>query len=198
MVEKPEEYPYSSYKSFISGSPESIVNVGPILGMFSKSEKQARRRYQAFVESDLGKEPENPLEKVYGGIILGSEGFIKKVLSRLESDRIEKTEVSHRKALHAAAGVEQIIEAVRRHYGISLEGMAGNKRSEARNACVYLLKRHTSASNAEIGEIFAKLTYSAIAKISQSFSKRMEHDKELRKRVESILAEHLGVARISF
>lgn len=63
MVVKPEEYPYSSYKSFISGSPESIVNVGAILGMFSKSEKQARGRYQAFVESDLGKEPENPLKK---------------------------------------------------------------------------------------------------------------------------------------
>jgi chromosomal replication initiation ATPase DnaA len=60
-------------------------------------------------------------------------------------DRIEKTEVSHRKALHAAVGVEQIIEAVRRHYGISLEGIAGNKRGEAGNACIYLLKRHTGA-----------------------------------------------------
>ncbi len=191
MVEKPEEYPYSSCKSFISGSIESIVNVGAILGMFSKSEKQARQRYQSFVESALGKEPENPLTKVHGGIILGSDGFIKKVLSRLESDRIEKTEVSHRKALHAAVGVEQIIEAVRRHYGISLEGIAGNRRSEARNACIYLLKRHTDASNGGIGEIFGKLTYSAVAKISQSFSRRMEHDKDLRKRVESIYRESI-------
>ena len=63
----------------------------------------------------MGKEPENPLKKVYGGIILGGDEFIKKVLSRLESDRIEKTEVSHRKALHAAVRVEQITEAVRRH-----------------------------------------------------------------------------------
>ncbi len=42
--QKPEEYPYSSYKSFISGSPESIVNAGALLGMFSKSEKQVRGR----------------------------------------------------------------------------------------------------------------------------------------------------------
>ncbi len=42
------------------------------------------------MESVLGKEPENPLKKVYGGIILGSEKFIKKVLSRLERDPMEK------------------------------------------------------------------------------------------------------------
>jgi hypothetical protein len=39
------------------------------------------------VESALGKEPESPLKKVYGGIILSSEGFIKIMLSRLESER---------------------------------------------------------------------------------------------------------------
>ena len=43
------------------------------------------------------------------------------------------------------------------------------------------VKYVTDASNGEIGEIFGKLTYSAI-KISQSFSKRMEHDVELGKR----------------
>jgi hypothetical protein len=61
-----------------------------------------------------------------------------------------------------------------------------------------LIKYVTGASNGEIGEIFGKLTYSAIAKISQSFSERMEQDMELRKRVGSILAEYLGLARILF
>jgi chromosomal replication initiation ATPase DnaA len=119
-------------------------------------------------------------------MILGNQGFIKKVLSQLKSDRIEKMDVSHRKALHAAAGVEQIIEAVLRYYRISLEEIAGNKRSEARNACIYLLKTHIGASNVEIGEIFENLTYSAITKISQSLSARMEQDKGLRKGVETV------------
>ncbi len=51
------------------------------------------------------------------------------------------------------------------------------------------IKYVTGVSNGEIGEIFGKLTYSAIAKISQSFSERMEHDMELRKRVGSIGAD---------
>jgi len=59
------------------------------------------------------------------------------------------------------------------------------------------IKYVTGASNGEIGEIFGKLTYSAI-KISQSFSKRMGHDMESMKRAGSILAEYLGVAGISF
>ncbi len=151
--------------------------------------------FPSFVEDAMGKEPENPIKKIYGGVILVNQGFMKKVLSQLESGRIEKMEVSHRKALHAAAGVEQIIQAVLRRYRISLEEIAGNKRSEARNACIYLLKSHTGASNVGIGEIFGNLRYSAIAKISQSFSARMEQDKGLRKGVETIQTECLRGAR---
>jgi len=28
----------------------------------------------------MGKEPENPIKKVYGGVILGNQGFVRKVL----------------------------------------------------------------------------------------------------------------------
>jgi REP element-mobilizing transposase RayT len=188
MVQKPEEYPYSSYKSFISGNSESIVNVGTILGMFTKSEIQARVQYRTFVESILGEEPESPFKKVYGGTILGSELFIRDVLSRLESEQLEKAEVSHRKALHATMGADGIIDTICGHYGISREVIFRDKRSEARKACIYLLKKYTGASNVEIGEMFGKLTYSTVAKISQSFAKRMEEDKELRERLKGILA----------
>lgn len=190
MVQKPEEYPYSSYKSFTSGNSESIVTVVTVLGMLSKSEQRAREGYRNFIESALGEEPESPMKKVYGGMLLGSEGFIRDVLSRLESDQLEKAEVSHRKALHAVTGVQDVIEAICGHYGITLDAMIGSKRNEARNACVYLMKKYTSASNREIGELFGKLTYSAIAKISQSFAKRMEEDEELRGRIKCIQAEY--------
>lgn len=187
MAQKPEEYPYSSYKSFVNSNTENMVSEGAILGMLAKNTKQARERYRAFVESTLGEELESPLKKVYGGTILGSEIFIREVLSRLESGQLAKAEVSHRKALHATMDAEQLIEALCGHYGITREEIIKDKRSEARKACIYLLKKHTSASNGEIGEKFGKLTYSAVAKIRQSFAKRMEEDKDLRERVTRIM-----------
>jgi hypothetical protein len=38
------------------------------------------------VESTLGEELTSPMEKVYGGMMLGGEGFIREVLSRLENE----------------------------------------------------------------------------------------------------------------
>ena len=108
--------------------------------------------------------------------------------SHLENEQIEKAEVSHRKALQSTMGIKETIEAVCGHYGVTQEELTKDRRSEARNACIYLLKKHTSASNGEIGEIFGNLTYSAIAKISKAFAKRMEEDRELRGRLKRTMA----------
>jgi len=188
MVEKPEQYPYSSYNSFVSDNKQSIVNASVTLEMFAKSEKEARKRYRTFVEDALGEAAESPLKRVYGGMILGGEVFIRNVLSRLGSEQIEKAEVSHRKALHASMGVEETIDMMCAHYGVTREELT-RRSSEARNACIYLLKKHTCASNGEIGEMFGGLTYSAVTKISQAFAKRMEEDRKLREMVAGIVAE---------
>jgi hypothetical protein len=47
------------------------------------------------------------------------------------------------------------------------------KRSATRKAYVYLLRKHTCATNREIGEIFRTLSYSAVAEISQGASKQL-------------------------
>ena len=121
--------------------------------MLAKNEKKAGERYRSFVESALGEETESPLKKVYGGVILGGEGFTRNILLRLENERLGQTEVSHRRALQAITGMQEIIAAICEYYGITWEEIKKNKRSEARKACIYLLKRYTGTSNSEIGEL---------------------------------------------
>lgn len=77
LVHKPEEYPYSSYRLFISGAGEAMVTVDGVLGMMAQAEQTARERYRTFMEEALGKELENPMRKVYAGTLLGSAGFVK-------------------------------------------------------------------------------------------------------------------------
>lgn len=187
IVEKPEDYPHSSYGSYISDRKEEIVTRHMILSMLSGTGENRGERYKVFVESTLGEELKSPLEKVYGGMMLGGEGFIREVLSRLDNEQTEGVEVSHRKTLRAIVGVEEVISALCEQYGVGLEEVAGNKRSEARNAGVYLLKKYTGATNTEIGELFGGISYSAVAKIFQNFSRLMADDKELRGSIKKLL-----------
>lgn len=42
-----------------------------------------------------------------------------------------------------------------------------------------MLKKYTGATNTEIGELFEGLSYSAVAKISQNFSKQLANDRDI-------------------
>lgn len=180
MVEKPEEYLQSSYGSYITAGKEDIIVIAMILGMLTGEKGTAKELYKTYVESALGEEIPSPMEKVYGGMMLGRESFIRDILSRLASEQLDGTEISHRKVLRTGAGVDEIVSALCEHYGVTLEEIAGNRRSQARNAGIYLLKKYTGATNADIGELFGSISYSAVAKISQNFSKQLAGDKELK------------------
>jgi chromosomal replication initiation ATPase DnaA len=57
---------------------------------------------------------------------------------------------------------------------------------DLRDMAIYILKRHTSVMNREIGELFEGLTYSGVSKANQRFTVRMAGDRFLRKTVEKI------------
>lgn len=187
MAVKPEEYPHSSYISYVSDQKDEIVTSDTILTMLTEEPVEARERYRIFVESALGEEQKSPLEKVYGGMILGKEGFIRETLSRLESKQREGVEVSHRKALRATQNTEETLSTLCLHYGITRETLTGAKRSEARKAGIYLLKKFTGATNSEIGELFGGLTYSAIAKCFQTFSQEVKNNRGLQERLKQVI-----------
>lgn len=117
--------------------------------------------YRNLVESVLGTELESPMEKVYGGTILGGEGFIEALLQEIGADQRGKTETSYRKSLSAVVLPEGIVTTVRQHYGIAEEEVLSG---EHRKLCLYLLKRHGSAKNSEIGEMLGCMSAAAVAK----------------------------------
>lgn len=186
MTQRPEEYPYSSYRTMVSDAGDKLVTTSTILGMMANNTKDARERYRAFVESALNEELESPSGKVYGGIVLGCEGFIKEVLNRLEEDRLASEEISNRKALRATMGTEEIVKSLCDQFGISRTEITGNNKSEARNAGIYLMKKYSGASNKEIGGLFGGMSYSAVTKAFQRFKKQLEVDRGLRNQIKGL------------
>lgn len=186
LVEKPEEYRYSSYVSYISAHGETLVTRSSILEMLNAKENEARKRYKAFVENAMGKEVESPVAKVYGGMILGSDSFIRDILKRIEEGQLEKEAVSHRRALRTNVGVETVLTEVCKHCGISREEVAIASQSEVRKLFVYLAKKHTVATTREVAALLGDMRYAAVAKMYQRFAKDLAEDKQLRKEAEGL------------
>jgi len=186
IVEKPEDYPYSSYSAYISTHGEALVTRSVILEMFKTKESEARNQYRAFVESALEGVAESPMKKVYGGMILGSQDFIKDILGKIEEGELEKEAVSYRKALQAPFGVEEVLSAVCKHYGISREEITSGGRGEVRKMCLYLLKKYTVATIREICGLLGNLKYEALAKMYQRFLKELAENFQLRKEAEKL------------
>ena len=184
IVERPEDYRQSSYRSYVKTQKEAIVTTDLILGMVSEDGKTARRGYREYVEKGVAEEVRNPLEDVYGGVILGSRGFIKQALGTLKEAALDQEEIARRRELRKFE-IEDVIEAVCSYFEVSADRLTeGGK--DLRDMAIYLLKRHTSLLNRQIGELFEGLTYSGVSKANQRFSTRMSGDRSLRKAVGKI------------
>jgi putative transposase len=184
IVDRLEDCRQSSYRSYVKTQKEAIVTTDLILGMVSEDGKTARRAYREYVEKGVTEEGRNPLEDVYGGVILGSRGFIKQALRMLKETALDQEEIARRRELRKFE-IEDVIEAVCSYFEVSADRLAegGN---DLRDMAIYLLKRHTSFLNRQIGELFEGLTYSGVSKANQRFSTRMSGDRSLRKAVEKI------------
>ena len=185
MVGKPEDYQYSSYRSYIFPAGENIVDREMILGMVSNKPKEAFERYRYFTELEIGQEAESPLKKVYAGMILGEEGFIRSALERVKETWEGREEISHRRKMGPVSGAEQIIGLICRKYKVPREEVL-LKRGEVRNLAIYLLKRYSGLTNRQIGDVFGGISFSAVSQSFKLFSLRLAEDKTLSKKVEAI------------
>lgn len=185
LVAKPEEYPYSSYRSYVSSHKEDFVYRNLIWEMIANNHKGGPKGYRQFVEKVIGEEGESPLKNIYGGVILGKETFINEVLARLRDDTLKSEEITHRKKLRGTMNSEAVINAIALYFKVPGEAVRENKKPY-RKIAVYLLKQYTGLTNREIMELFGRVSYSAIAKAYERFRGDLMKDKALQKEVEAI------------
>lgn len=189
IVQRPDEYAYSSYHGFVGRKKEPFLAVNPLLTMFSTKTVAARSRYREFVENGLAGEMPDPLAQVYGGMILGKENFIKDILSRLDEGDIQRTEVSHRKALQTTIDADIILAQISAHLERRRFKSANSRAVMLRKISVYLLKSHTSLHNFEIGEKVGGLGYSGVSKCYGRMCDEMWEDEVLRGVVDRLAAD---------
>ena len=185
MVEKPQGYPHSSYKSYTETRDDEFVYRALILNMMSEKKKLALSKYRNFVEGVKVDELENPLKNIYGGFILGSKSFIKQTLELLDDIRLDNIETSHRKTFGKTIDPEDVIKTVSTYLTVPVNELFDMK-GEVRGILIYMLKTNTGMSNVEIGKLFGGLSYSAVSQIKKRFSDGPLKKQTVKKKIREI------------
>ncbi len=176
----PARYRWSSYNAYLHGKNDALIDLTRAKKLLSMDSRQ----YRGFVE-DVKDYPD-PFKNVYAGFILGGVRFIKDNLGQLK-DEVESKDFAHKRAVKNIREPEVIINAVADYFKISSEDLRYSKKrpSTVKQAALYLLRRKTGLTNAQIGGLFA-MKSSAVSMAALSFEKEIERNRGLKAAVDKI------------
>ena len=173
VVRRPEDFRWSSYRDYIGGRDDGLVDTDETLGLFSKRRGVAIRRYREFVNE--GVDGRSPLENATGSI-LGDERFWERVVKYL---RVlpDKGAIPEIRRIRKEQGTDEVVRGVAKYYGLSeVDLLRRKRRTEGqRKIAVYLSKVLSGEKNAEVGAVFG-VTIQAVSNAVRGVERRMEED----------------------
>ncbi len=181
MVNRPEEYQWSSYPYYIGKKKKpNWVQVDFILGYFGKKISTAQKRYREFVNAFLHKEYESPLRETVASSILGGIDFVNKVKDKfLKGKSVDRnlpalTELSNKPTIKEISNVVKTV--------------LGEDPVLSKKTILYLCHRYSGRTLKEIGIHFG-IGESAVSQASHRFRLTLNKNKKLKEKIQYISNE---------
>jgi REP element-mobilizing transposase RayT len=174
LVKRPEDYPWSSYRAYLTGEHPQWLRTDLILSYFGDS----RDDYAAYVLEKLEGELPDPRIGAVGSAILGDAAFVREIRSR-HLDGLDDREIPALKEFSERPDLDSLDGLAQKHFGPGRNGRA---------AALYLCHRFSGARLQEIGDRYG-LTPSAVTQASRRFSARLEEDEGLARKLGQALEE---------
>jgi REP element-mobilizing transposase RayT len=188
LVNKPDDYPWSSHKGYLSVSKKwKWLHKEFILSLLTKNRKEWVKEYRKFIAIENDEEIADVLERKKCLSVMGPETFINWVKGKyytLKSDQ----DVPQAKELAPEANT--VINAVCKFYNVSRDELYRSRRghfNEPRNVAIFLTRKLRRDSLNEIGSQFQTKKYSSISSVIERMKKQMLTDRNLKKRVERVV-----------
>ncbi len=179
LVEGPSDYPWSSYWVYVGKAKGwDWLQTGFILEQLSSEEGEAQRKYRRYVEEGIGKDVVDPLEKVIGSTVLGSEEFVKWVREKWAKKMSADREVPALRKLSWWPDLYSIRKESERVWG------KGTLTS--RKMALYLSHRHSGLCLAEIGKFFGGISPSGVTQNSRRVEAELEENTDLCKEIKKL------------
>jgi len=179
MVARPEDYRWGSYPAYLDRrKAPAWLDWETVVLEHGGSLVSARRAYRRFVEAGIGERIKPPLRSAYGGMFLGSDGWIEQMRRQLASEA-DDSNVPVRRRLAMPVDPAKLLQAVADHFQVAKSHFKEVRRrnSDARTAAIYLHRKLTSDSVNRLAERYGEVSVAAISKTVIRAEERRSNDR---------------------
>ncbi len=186
IVDKIEQYPWSSHHSYLSSEKSDWLLRDFILTMLSSDDGRSRKAYRQFLDKEDSEEISQIYEKKKLPVVLGRVEFIDWVKNTFYAQKTHK-QVPDSDQL--APEIKQIKSAVCRYYDITSDQLERSVRgisNEPRNVAIYLIRVLRQEGLMAISVAFGMQGYSSASSAVARIKKKLSNDKLFQKRISAI------------
>lgn len=177
IVKDPGKYKWSSFQYYTKEkkSPVESLDTGFILKQFGENEELSRRKYTRYVRRN--KKIKNPFNDSFGGIAVGSKGFINKIKKRI--NQIGKKREIYETRVIESYKPEEIINIIGDTLGVDTKNIFKKKRGNIfRPLAINFIKKYTMLVLKQVGDIFG-MDYTAISQSCRRLEQKSVSDSNL-------------------
>lgn len=190
IVKKLEKYKWSSYHDYVGiEKVHRWVLCEEILSEFGRDRKESRINYMNSLREVSGKEKKF-MEDMRYGLILGNDGFVDWVKRNFIKGESKRDQELPQKIKVGDSGIiEKVLGNISKEFKVEKNQLLKRKRripEIARDVAMYILKMYSGLDNKKIGEVFS-VSLSAVTKATLRVGNQMRIQKELKKKVDSIV-----------
>jgi hypothetical protein len=183
LAAKPENYSWSSYRSYSGVEPAPPwLTTHRILDYFKNHQSSRQAAYRDFVEDLLTGEYVSPLQATIASTVLGSPEFVKKISQTHLPQTPNARNVPATRALRKHPTIEQILDTVQRELG---------QGPQTRNIALYCCQQFSGARLSDIGAHFGGISDAAVSQASRRLLLRAESNPQLMQILEGVRSQLL-------
>jgi REP element-mobilizing transposase RayT len=191
MVERVEEYPYSSHRAYMGLESVGIVDVDPVLRRFGAKKAVARERFAKHVAAGMKLVHLDQLYETKGGV-LGSEEFVDSMIHRMGEFDVRAASIRRNAAIKPELRAELLISIVENVCAVPRDLFCGPSKGAryvfAKEALI-LTGRDLGASVTALSHI-AGLTAASVSRRHDIARRRMENDRTLKTSCDKIREQY--------
>ena len=181
LVERPQDYRWSSYGGYLGEKGEKGLNRELILGQFGRKGQQAVARYREFVEGALKRGEKWAQLPLIKQEFVGDEDFAERARSKAKKHNV----------IEGRYGLGAIVRQVCKVVEIDPEELTTAPKQErverGRELFMYIARRHSEASLREIVSWLGVRDPSTVSHGVRRAEVRLKEEKEFRREVEAVL-----------
>ncbi len=191
MVERVEEYPYSSHRAYMGLEPAGIVDVDPVLRRFGPRKAVARERFAKHVAAGMKLGRMDHLYETKGGV-LGSEEFVDSMIHRMGEFDARAASIRRNAAIKPEIRSDVLIGIVESICSVPRDqfcGPAKGARYVFAKEALILTGRDLGANVTALSNITG-LTAASVSRRHDIARRRLENDRALRTTCDKIREQY--------